>query len=216
MRGSRPPAGAPSEGPSGHLVSRLIATHNFPQIFHHSSFIIHHSTSTPLAEDKKIIQGVDKTDTLSYNSITVKKEIKILDFKIEAKSAVPVYEQIKQAVKLAIISGYLQENDQLMSIRELGTRLQIHPNTISKVYYQLESEGFVYSRQGTGYFVKIDPEKVQKEKHEVLRKVTQEYISKVTRLGYSPVEMLAVLQKMLADLFPGTETKTKEPENDNH
>ncbi len=165
---------------------------------------------------KKIIQGVDKTDTLSYNSITVKKEIKILDFKIEAKSAVPVYEQIKQAVKLAIISGYLQENDQLMSIRELGTRLQIHPNTISKVYYQLESEGFVYSRQGTGYFVKIDPEKVQKEKHEVLRKVTQEYISKVTRLGYSPIEMLAVLQKMLADLFPGIEMKTKEPENDNH
>ncbi len=159
---------------------------------------------------------VDKTDTLSYNSVTVKKEIKILDFKIEAKSAVPVYEQIKQAVKFAIISGYLQEDDQLMSIRELGARLQIHPNTISKVYYQLETEGFVYSRQGTGYFVKIDPEKVQKEKHEVLQKVTREYISKVTRLGYSPVEMLEVLQKMLADLFPGTMTKTKEPENDNH
>ena len=46
--------------------------------------------------------------------------------------------------------------------------------------------------------------------------MTQEYISKVTRLGYSPVEMLALLQKMLADLFPGIEMKTKEPENDNH
>ena len=160
--------------------------------------------------------GVDKTDTLSHNSVTVKKEIKILDFKIEAKSAVPVYEQIKQAVKLAIISGYLREDDQLMSIRELGARLQIHPNTISKVYYQLETEGFVYSRQGTGYFVKIDPEKFQKEKHELLRKVTQEYISKVTRLGYSPGEMLEVLQKILADLFPGAETKTKEPYYDNY
>jgi GntR family transcriptional regulator len=103
-----------------------------------------------------------------------------------------------------------------MSIRELGARLQIHPNTISKVYYQLETEGFVYSRQGTGYFVKVDPDKVQKEKHELLRKVTQEYISKVTRLGYSPGEMLVELQKMLADLFPGKETKTKEPHNDNH
>jgi GntR family transcriptional regulator len=178
------------------------------------------SKRTPLAaggKNKKMTQGVDKTDTLSHNSVTVKKrEIKILDFKIEAKSAVPVYEQIKQAVKLAIISGYLREDDQLMSIRELGARLQIHPNTISKVYYQLETEGFVYSRQGTGYFVKIDPDKVQKEKHELLRKVTQEYISKVTRLGYSPGEMLEVLQKILTDLFPGTETKTKEFYNDNH
>lgn len=138
-----------------------------------------------------------------------KQKIKILDFKIEAKSAVPVYEQIKQAVKLAIISGYLQEGDQLMSIRELGARLQIHPNTISKVYYQLENEGFVYSQQGAGYFVKVDPEKVQKEKYELLRKVTREYISKVTRLGYSPSEMLEELQKMLMDLFPGKQVKER-------
>ena len=135
-----------------------------------------------------------------------KKEIKILDFKIEAKSAVPVYEQIKQGIKLAIISGYLQEDDQLMSIRELGVRLQIHPNTIAKVYYQLESEGFLYSRPGAGYFIKVNPETLKKEKHELLRKVTQEYISKATRLGYSAAEMQVELQKTLAEFFSGNQS----------
>jgi GntR family transcriptional regulator len=138
----------------------------------------------------------------------VKKEnIKILDFKIEAKSAVPVYEQVKQSVKLAIISGYLEEDDQLMSIRELGARLKIHPNTISKVYYQLEMEGFIYSRPGAGYFVKVNPEKVQKEKHELFKKVTGDYISKATRLGYTPGEMVNQLKKMLDEVFPGKEIK---------
>jgi GntR family transcriptional regulator len=132
-----------------------------------------------------------------------KRDIKILDFKIEAKSAVPVYEQVKQAVKMAIISGYLEENDQLMSIRDLGARLKIHPNTISKVYYQLEMEGFVFSRQGTGYFVKVDPERFQKEKHELFKKVTQEYISKAVRLGYSPEEMLEELKKIIEKIYPG-------------
>lgn len=136
----------------------------------------------------------------------MKKEIKVLDFKVEAGSAVPVYEQVKQAVKLAIISGYLKENDQLMSIRELGAKLNIHPNTISKVYYQLEVEGFIYPRQGTGYFVKVNPEKFQKEKHELFKKVTREYISKATQLGYSPEEMLNQLKKIIAEITPAKQS----------
>lgn len=144
--------------------------------------------------------------------MTVKKEIKILDFKIEAKSAVPVYEQVKQAIKLAIISGYLQEDDQLMSIRELGARLKIHPNTISKVYYQLEMEGFVYPRQGTGYFVKVNPEIFQKEKRVLFEKVTKEYIAKAIRLGYSSEEMVEGLKKMVNEIDPGKDLK--EVDND--
>lgn len=149
----------------------------------------------------------------------MKKEIKILDFKVEAKSAVPVYEQVKQAVKLAIISGYLEENDQLMSIRELGAKLNIHPNTISKVYYQLEVEGFIYPRQGTGYFVKVDPEKFKKEKYELFKKVTVEYISKATRLGYSPEEMLEELKMIVAEITPvkqSSKIEKKEKDNDNN
>jgi GntR family transcriptional regulator len=134
-----------------------------------------------------------------------KKNVKPLDFKIEAKSAVPVYEQVKQAVKLAIISGYLKEEDQLMSIRELGARLNIHPNTISKVYYQLEMEGFIYSRQGTGYFVKVNREKFQKEKQDLFKKTTREYVSKAVRLGYSPKEMLLELKKILDEMYPGND-----------
>jgi len=114
-----------------------------------------------------------------------KEDRKYFHIKVNVKSALPVYEQIKRAVKLAILSGHLEEGDQLMSLRELALKLQINPNTIIKVYYQLEVEGFIYSRPGAGYFVKFDRKKIQKEKSELFEEITSEYISKVIDLGYS-------------------------------
>ena len=110
---------------------------------------------------------------------------KFFNIKVNVKSALPVYEQIKRAIKLAILSGHLEEGDQLMSLRDLALKLQINPNTIIKVYYQLEIEGFVYSRPGAGYFVKLDRKKVQKEKSYLFEEITGDYISRVMDLGYS-------------------------------
>lgn len=125
------------------------------------------------------------------------KKKKFLDFKVDVKAAVPVYEQIKRTLKFAVLSGHLQDGDKLMSLRELSMKLQINPNTIIKVYTQLESEGYIYSRPGAGYFVKLDKEKVKKGKYELLEKETHEYISKVTELGFSIDDITAVIEKYL-------------------
>lgn len=113
------------------------------------------------------------------------EKINPFEIKVDVKSALPLYEQIKRAIKLVILSGQLEEGDQLMSIRELALKLRINPNTIIKVYYQLEMEGFVISRPGAGYFVKFDGKKIQKERRELFEKATDEYISKVTDMRYS-------------------------------
>ena len=83
----------------------------------------------------------------------MKKLMKPLNISLDNKSAVPVYEQVKQAIRWSILSGYLEAGDQLPSLRELATMLHINPNTIVKVYFQLEVEGFVSSRAGSGFFV---------------------------------------------------------------
>jgi GntR family transcriptional regulator len=122
---------------------------------------------------------------------------KIITIQVDAKSALPVYEQIKRAIKLAILSGYLEVGEQLTSIRELALKLQVNPNTIIKVYYQLEVEGFIYSRPGAGYYVKIDRKKIQKEKSELFRNVTNDYISKVLALGYSIEDTIKELSRKI-------------------
>jgi GntR family transcriptional regulator len=108
-----------------------------------------------------------------------------LHITIDSKSPVPTYEQIKQAIKMAILSGQLEEGDQLLSLREMALKLHVNPNTIIKVYYQLEMEGFIYSRPGAGYYVKKDHAKIRLGRQELFNILTEEYVSQALQLGYS-------------------------------
>ena len=68
-------------------------------------------------------------------------------------SGVPIYEQIKQQVKSAIMSGDLQADETLPSLRTLAKELKISVLTVTKAYTELEQEGFVKNVQGRGCYV---------------------------------------------------------------
>jgi DNA-binding transcriptional regulator YhcF (GntR family) len=137
----------------------------------------------------------------------MKKEIRPLLIKIDAKSAMPVYEQVKHNIKLAILSGYLEEGDQLLPIREMAAMLSINPNTILKVYNQLETEGFAFSHHGSGYFVHIGQASRLKGKKELFAQETEAYIKNVLSLGYTPQEILDYLQQQLSRSTEGVSKK---------
>ncbi|MCP5047371.1 MAG: GntR family transcriptional regulator [bacterium] len=127
-----------------------------------------------------------------------KKELKPLDIAIDARSALPVYEQVKQGIKLLIVSGYLEEGDRLVPIRELASKLKINANTIVKVYYQLDVEGYIYSQPGSGYFVKGGRTENAEESGELFDKITEDYISKALLLGFSLNHMIGRLEQRLS------------------
>lgn len=68
-------------------------------------------------------------------------------------SGIPIYEQIKQQVKAAILSGQMEEGEALPSLRTLAKDLQISVLTVTRAYTELEQEGFVKNVQGKGCFV---------------------------------------------------------------
>ena len=68
-------------------------------------------------------------------------------------SGVPIYEQIKQQIKSAIMSGELQADETLPSLRILAKELKISVLTVTRAYTELEQEGFVKNIQGRGCFV---------------------------------------------------------------
>ena len=129
-----------------------------------------------------------------------KNEIKYLNFNIDAKSAVPVFKQVKQAIKRFIASGYLVQGDKLMSIRDMAFRHNIHPNTIVKVYSQLEIEGYIMSKPGSGYFVRTEAGKVENEKETLIKDAAQEFLNKARQLGYSLDETIRILTALEASL----------------
>lgn len=92
--------------------------------------------------------------TVMHNSIIVITYVEVLvKIIISNISSVPIYEQIKRQIKSAILSGELQEEEQLPSLRTLAKDLKISVLTVTRAYTELEQEGFVKNVQGRGCFV---------------------------------------------------------------
>jgi GntR family transcriptional regulator len=67
---------------------------------------------------------------------------------------VSIREQIVTQITLGVLSGELAPGERLPSTRELARRFHLHANTVSTAYQQLESDGWVESRRGSGVFVR--------------------------------------------------------------
>jgi len=76
-----------------------------------------------------------------------------MQIRIDNASDRPVYQQIIDQVKRDIAIGRLGRNEKLPTVRQLAGQLAINPNTIAKAYQQLEREGIITTRPGSGTFV---------------------------------------------------------------
>lgn len=76
-----------------------------------------------------------------------------LPIHINEQSAEPLYYQIEVQLRALIVSGQLEEGTLLPSIRELAQLLKCSVITVRRVYQDLENEGLLRTKQGTGTYV---------------------------------------------------------------
>jgi len=74
-------------------------------------------------------------------------------FRPNPSLGLPIYLQLMEQVKHAIETGALRPGDQLPGIRPLAEELVMNPNTVAKAYRELEREGVIDLRHGSGAFV---------------------------------------------------------------
>lgn len=98
---------------------------------------------------------------------------------ISNSSDKPIYEQIVSQIKAHIISGELNENDALPSMRTLAKELRISVITTKRAYDELEKEGFIVSITGKGSFVARKNTNLIKE--EGLRFIEKEMLKIIER-----------------------------------
>ena len=91
-------------------------------------------------------------------------------------SGIPIFEQIENAIKEAIFSNELKEEDMLPSVRNLANDLKISFLTVKRAYDELEEEGYIKTVQGKGSFVA--PKNLELIKEEKLREI-QELIERI-------------------------------------
>lgn len=85
----------------------------------------------------------------------------------------PIYEQIVERFQELMISGAMEQDSQLPSVRSLAMDLSINPNTIQRAYAELERRGYIYSVKGKGSFV-ADSSILKDSKREAVFKKQEE------------------------------------------
>ena len=73
--------------------------------------------------------------------------------RIEPDNPVPIFQQIADGIRAAVAAGVYRPGDLIPSVRQQALALVVNPNTVQRAYEQLEREGLVESRKGTGMVV---------------------------------------------------------------
>ncbi|MCH6551023.1 MAG: GntR family transcriptional regulator [Planctomycetes bacterium] len=123
-----------------------------------------------------------------------------LDFRISTGSTIPIYRQLIDQIRLAVVRKRLAPGDQLPSVRALAVRLVINPNTVAHAYGELARDGVIESHQGKGYFVAPRRQVYAKaERRRRLSPLLETLVSEAALLDFSADEVVAAVKEKLRE-----------------
>jgi len=118
-------------------------------------------------------------------------------FRVNQSSGIPLYLQLMEQVKHAVETGALREGDQLPTIRKIAEDLVMNPNTVVRAYRELEHEGIIELKHGSGAFIK----KPSEGRVRLIRKgqaVLETAIERLLSLGLSEEELRRAFEHELS------------------
>lgn len=121
-----------------------------------------------------------------------------LPIQINDQSAEPLYHQIEVQLRALIVSGQLAEGTLLPSIRELAQTVKCSVITVKRVYSDLEGEGLLRTRQGTGTYVARVGDR-ERERHRLTSviEVLEQAVTAGKRMQCSEEELKDLFQETL-------------------
>lgn len=106
----------------------------------------------------------------------------------------PLYQQIKDQIKDAILRGELAAGDALPSIRAFANDIKVSVLTVRRVYDDLEQEGFVASQVGIGTFVSAgNVELLRDSRRRLVEQKMQDMIQTAKSLGIGKEELTEMM-----------------------
>ena len=116
---------------------------------------------------------------------------------LSKNSEVPIREQLTTQIMLGVISSDLKPGQRLPSTRELARRFQIHANTVSAAYGELERRGWLESRKGSGVYVREFSKDRALEAGFELDQLISAFLQRARDGGYSLGDIQARIKRWL-------------------
>ena len=120
-----------------------------------------------------------------------------MPIQLNPSSGMPLYLQLIEQIKHAIETGAMRAGDQLPSVRQMAEELMINPNTVVRAYRELEHEGVVELKHGSGAFIResIVPRARLMQKAQT---VVQQALDRLDTLDLSEDEIRRLIENELA------------------
>ena len=121
------------------------------------------------------------------------EDFKKLRITVDPHSGMPLWLQLRNRLVYLIESGGFAEGEKLPTVRELAVDLGINYNTVSKVYQDIERDGYIVSKRGKGTFVAPRVHKEEAPAKSELEILADEFIRSCAEHGMSGVDITTLV-----------------------
>jgi len=111
----------------------------------------------------------------------------------------PIYRQVADEIKGLIARGELREGMALPPVRQVAADLGVNLNTIAAAYRELQKEGLLKVRHGSGALVSAG--RIGQQNDSELRKALRSSLANLTLAGLPRSEILTMVNEELQHLF---------------
>jgi len=109
----------------------------------------------------------------------------------------PIYSQIVLQFNRAFVRGDIGPGDRIPSVRELSALLKVNTNTIQRSYQEMERDGLINSKRGTGYFFTEDIEMAKKTRKNLALDSLRRFVDEMRSLGCDDREIINELESYM-------------------
>lgn len=126
-----------------------------------------------------------------------------MKIRLDFRSGVPIYIQIMDQIKELVAAGELAPGEQLPTVRQLATELQVNFNTVARAYRMLDEAGVISTQHGRGTYICDLPgeETNQQLRQESIEEITKRYLYEARKMNYSPEEVAAMIHKYIDEIY---------------
>lgn len=125
----------------------------------------------------------------------------------EFNASKPIYLQLADRISRQIVSKELKAGEKLPSVRDMGIKYSVNPNTIQRTYSELEREGILETKRGQGTFVTEHEERLVQQRDQLQHEQIQLFVQVMQEMGYSSQEIIAGLNDYLNKFDAGDEQR---------
>ena len=109
---------------------------------------------------------------------------------MEYSAGTPIYLQVIRELQKKMIKGELKPGDKMPSNRELAVLYKVNQNTAARIYREMESEGYCYTKRGIGTFVSEEESMFENLKKEMADEVLHSFMREMKDLGFKKDDII--------------------------